>query len=198
MRVRNYLSLPLFVLLGAVPSAAQPAKQAPAEKPLLRLEAAGPTSNVTALAFSPNGKFLYAAGHDKVVRVWALNGAGKFVLQDETSYRVPIGPGQFGAVNTLAISDDGGLLAVGGFNATKGSLLFEDVGGVIPSVALTEDDRKDIGLVYVFDTKQRRLLQTLRGHTGEVRNLTFVERGKGRLPTLVSAARVPGKQNTST
>src|SRR5437870_3731467 len=157
MRVCNYLSLPLFLLLGAAPALAQPAKPAQAEKPLLRLEAAGPTSNVTALAFSPDGKLLYAGGLDKVVRVWALNGAGKFVFQDETYYRVPVAPGQFGAINALALSDDGGLLAVGGFNATRRILLFDDVGGVIPSAALTDEEREDIGRIYIFDTKQRKL-----------------------------------------
>src|SRR5437879_2769486 len=68
-------------------------------KPLLRLEAGGPTSNVTALAFSPDGKTLYAAGFDKVVRVWHVNPqSGKFELDKRRRYRVPINPGMEGAV----------------------------------------------------------------------------------------------------
>src|SRR5271165_5240869 len=64
-------------------------------EPLLRLEAGGPTSFVTALAFSPDGKSLYAAGYDKGVRVWTLDRNDKFVL-DKAAYRVPIGPGNEG------------------------------------------------------------------------------------------------------
>jgi WD40 repeat protein len=42
------------------------------KEPLLCLQTGGPTALVTALAFSPDGKTLYATGFDKVVRVWAL------------------------------------------------------------------------------------------------------------------------------
>ena len=51
------------------------------KEPVLRLEAGGPTSFVTSLAFGADGKTLYAAGFDKVVRVWNLAPkTGEFVL----------------------------------------------------------------------------------------------------------------------
>ena len=77
-------------------------------KPLLRLEAGGPTSNVTSIVFSPDGKTLYAAGFDKVVRAWTWNAAtARFELNETTAFRVPIGPGADGALNAMAISEDG-------------------------------------------------------------------------------------------
>ena len=39
-------------------------------EPVLRLEADGPTSYVTSVAFSPNGRTLYAGSWDKAVYVW--------------------------------------------------------------------------------------------------------------------------------
>src|ERR1700674_5288587 len=84
-------------------------------KPLLRLEAGGPTSNVTSLAFSPDGDTLYAAGFDKVVRVWGRNRqSGLFELDEKRYFRVPINPGTEGAINAMALSRDGEWLAVGG------------------------------------------------------------------------------------
>ena len=40
------------------------------KEPVLRVEAGGPTSLVTSLAFGPDDRTLYAGGFDKVVRVW--------------------------------------------------------------------------------------------------------------------------------
>src|SRR5205823_14575562 len=88
------------------------------KEPLLRLEAGGPTSYVTALAFSPDGKRLYVGGWDKVVRVWRLDGQGKFAL-DQAAYRVPLGPGLGGAINTIALSEDGIWLAVAGMGVFR-------------------------------------------------------------------------------
>src|SRR5207302_11304254 len=82
--------------------------------PVLRVEAGGPTAHVTALAFGPNGETLYAAGFDKVVRVWNVDRkSGRFVL-DPFAYRVPIGPGVDGVINSLAVSPGGEWIAVGG------------------------------------------------------------------------------------
>jgi len=87
--------------------APQPALPVIAEEPIFRLEAGGPSSLVTGLAFAPDGQTLYVAGWDKIVRVWALDRAkGEFQLDRPATFRVPIGPGLDGAINSLAVSSD--------------------------------------------------------------------------------------------
>src|SRR5438128_8730113 len=107
MRIHSqFLALLLLVLTGASVHSQAPVLPPGDKDPLLRLEAGGPTSLVTALAFSPDGKLLYVGGWDKVVRVWSLDKGGQFVL-DRAAYRVPLGPGLAGAINSIALSEDG-------------------------------------------------------------------------------------------
>src|SRR5437868_15077744 len=103
-RARGVLRV-LFLLLGFTAAAADDPPVPPGDPaPVLRVETEGPTSAVTALVFSADGTRLYAAGWDKVIRVWALSRKGKFVPDRVSSYRVPIGPGMAGAINCLALS----------------------------------------------------------------------------------------------
>src|ERR1700684_1756893 len=111
---RRFSFAVLFVLCAAVARAAEEAPLPPGDaKPLLQLEAGGPTAAVTALRFSPDGNTLYAAGLDKVVRVWEHDADKKPAWTLKRSFRVPIGPGTGGAINALALSPDGRWLAVG-------------------------------------------------------------------------------------
>src|SRR5207302_10610452 len=81
------------------------------DKPSPQVDAGGPAAAVTALAFDAAGETLYAAGLDKVVRAWTLQ-QRRFVLK--TAHRGPIGPGNAGAVNGVALSPDGMWVAAAG------------------------------------------------------------------------------------
>jgi WD40 repeat protein len=181
------LALLLLTISGARILAQAPVLPPGEKEPLLRLEAGGPTSFVTALAFSPDGKLLYVGGWDKVVRVWRLDAAGKFVL-DDTAYRVPLGPGLGGAINSIALSDDGTWLAVAGLGVFRGAAGFRERGWVFPSdAALAPLMREDQGTIYVFNTKTQAV-RLLRGHAGPVLSLTFAPDQPGKPALLVSAA----------
>src|SRR5207253_630232 len=157
------------------------------KEPLLRLEAGGPTSFVTALAFSPDGKLLYVGGWDKVVRVWSLNEQGKFV-PTQVAYRVPIGPGLSGAINCIALSPDGRLLAVAGQGVFREEAGFRVPGLLVPSLgAMDSDMLRDQGTIYVFDTRTQGV-RLLRGHAGQVLSLAFAPGGREMPPVLVSGA----------
>ncbi len=177
----------LFALaaLCAITSAAP--SQAPADKVLLRLEPGGPTSFVSAVAFSPDSKRLYAAGFDKVVTAWTLGADGTFG-PGAVAARVPIGPGLAGALNALAVSPDGRWLAVGGQGVFRGAADERTAGVVFPTLgAKTDDMRRDEGVIYAINLTTKAV-RTLRGHAGHIRALAFAPAMDGKPLLLVSAA----------
>jgi WD40 repeat protein len=169
---------------------AQAAGPAPLELPVLRLEPDGPTAPTNALAFSPDGKTLYAGGFDKVVRAWTERDDGRFVPR-KTAYHVPLGPGSVGVINALALSPDGKWLAVGG----DGYVGYDPRYRADPSrrqvmPIRTPELKKDQGTIYLFPLKGQndnkpRLLQ---GHLGPIEALAFAPADNGSAAVLVSAA----------
>ncbi len=170
--------------------AASAAARAPAplpvldDKPTPQIDALGPSAAVMALAFA-DGETLTGAGLDKVVRVWALR-EGRFVLK--TAYRVPVGPGNAGAVNAVAVSPDGTWVAIAGRAPIRGEAGFRQGGVVLDAAALSAEQSRDAGLVYVANTANPAGGKVLRGHRGEVRALAFAPAAAGKPPLLVSAA----------
>ena len=182
----------LGLLLSATLAAGQgPDQPAGDREPLFHLETGGPTSLVTALAFSPDGGTLYEAGWDKVVRVWRRQGPqGTFALDAAATYRVPIGPGVDGAINAMALSSDGAWLAVAGDGVIRNRPGFRRLGLMIPAPAQDDEMRRDRGMIYVFRARcEPWKVRVLRGHLGPVLALAFAPSPDGKPPLLVSAAR---------
>jgi WD40 repeat protein len=155
------------------------------DKPFPQVDARGPAAAVTALAFSADGETLYAAGLDKVVRVWTLQ-RNQFVLK--TTYRVPVGPGNTGAVNAVALSPDGTRLAMAGRAPMRGEAGFRLGGVIVETTALAAEQNLDAGIIYVASTGNPAGGRVLRGHRGEVRALAFAPASNGKPLLLVSAA----------
>jgi WD40 repeat protein len=140
-----------------------------------------------ALAFSPDGQFLAAAGGNRTVRVWESH-TGRMVHE----FREPRpGPNPCWCV---AFSPDGRRLAAGyGHQSRKepGGVRVWDVatwqeagslvGDVALSVAFSADGRLASGgvdgSVRVWDVERGQELLTLRGHTSFVTSLAFTPNG---------------------
>lgn len=185
---RKYVAaaLPLVCLWGAGARGAEPTIAPGEREPVLRVEAGGPTSLVRALAFSPDGRTLYAAGFDKVVRVYKVNGQGDWVLE-RLAYRVPVGPGFDGWINAIAVSPDGIWLAAGGIGVVR------EAAGRYPGLVVPREGRlspamwQDMGTIWLFNTRTQEV-RPLRGNRGPILSLTFAPGREGKPPLLVSAA----------
>jgi WD40 repeat protein len=194
MSRRAVLAAGILVALAApAPGAAPkvPAELA-ADPPVLRLEAGGPTAPMYALAFGPDGRTLYAAGFDKVVRTWGLGADGRWSLRD-TAYRVPIGPDTAGVINALAVSPDNRWLAVGGVGVVEGESRYAESGQIFRiRPRQVETDRGAIFLFPIGSPADQPAVRRLVGHKGPVVALAFAPAAAGGDPILISAAREPG------
>jgi WD40 repeat protein len=181
-----------LAVLAIAPARGRPPLPALDDKPTPMVDAWGPSAPLTALAFADE-KTLYGAGLDKVVRVWAL-GDGRWTLR--ATYRVPVGPGNAGAVNAVALSPDGKWVAMAGRAPMRGEAGFREGGVVVEAAALSPEQNLDSGLIYVASTANPAGGKVLRGHHGEVRALAFAPAAADKPPLLVSAAteRVGGRR----
>ncbi len=166
----------LFAALATMSAVAQEASVVPKESghevPILRVDPAGPTSYVSALGFDPVNGTLLAGSWDKMVHAWGRI-ENRFVPEPASAVRVPMGPGTSGAINALAISPDGRLIALAGQGRVAGEAGFRQSGFYVPRKGgMTRQMQLEIGTIYVVDrlTGQVRML---RGHTGPVVALAF-------------------------
>lgn len=130
----------------------------------LRVETGAHTDAVTALAADAGGRLLLSGGADKTARLWSLaDGAARGVL------RPPIGDGERGRIDTVALSPDGRLAAVAGIAAgpvADAALVFDtgsgrlvariarpgstDAGAGVERLAFASDGRR-LGVRYRAD-----------------------------------------------
>jgi WD40 repeat protein len=168
-----------------------PAAPVGESNPLPFLDGDGPTAAVTALTFSPDGRTLYSAGYDKVVRVWRRGANAAFQPDPQATFRVPIGPGRDGVINVLAVSPDGNWLAASGLGVFRGGSGFTQAGYVVSDDALTAEMRQDRSQIYLFNTRTHDVA-LLRGHEEDVLALAFAPSQPGKPQLLVSAGRKRG------
>ncbi len=163
-------------------------------EPILRIETGGHSSFVTSAAWAPNGRDLWTAGWDKVVRVWRVNADGKLVGKPDETIRLPIGPGPNGKIDTLAFSKNGRWVAIGGYSSlVNRAASFRDQGIDTP---ISSVELREQGVIYVLDRGQNSF-RRLEGHLGPVRRLAFVSLEDGS-EQLVSAGYDRNAQQVTT
>ena len=186
---RIALLLPLLLAATAAADDADDNARAKA-RPLVRIEADGPLSYVTALAFRRDAEdqklVLHAAGWDKTIHAWSLaNPRLTWEYDRAHSLRVPIAPGVYGSENAMAVSPDAVWLAVGGRGVVRGLSGWDDSGVILHASTLSREMQLDLGTILVFHLPSGKVTR-LRGHTGSILGLTFASGGGP--PVLVSAA----------
>jgi len=86
-------------------------KQEGETTPWPRIIQDGHISTISTIAFSPDGRFLYSAGLDKLIHVWTLDNQNQWSHRDVARWQV--GRGDGGAINSVLASER--FLFVGGY-----------------------------------------------------------------------------------
>ncbi len=174
-----------FIAVARPAHAQEPPLPPPDRTPILVLDHAGPHAPIAALAFSPDASTLYVGGYDKLVRRYSLKN-GKYVAGEPL--RVPIGTGNAGAVNAIAVAPDGKWVAVAGRAPVRGEVWSGQDDGVVTKTQLLPPlVKRDFGVVYLFDPANPQGGKVLRGPQSEVRALAFANPAPVDGPVLVTA-----------
>lgn len=159
---------------------------------MLVVNSGGHDSPVLSVLFSGDGKLLYSAGEDKVVRVWEA-ATGKIAK----TLRGEIGPGPEGKIYTMALSPDSRYLAMAGVMRLRArsyirlhdlqnkgqvfGLLDGGAPGPIMKLAYAPNGRLLASTsgrdVRVYDLNQRGQARAFQGHTDVVRSVDFSRDG---------------------
>ncbi len=147
------------LMLAASPDAAR-AQILPPTEPIPRIEAGTHTAPIRGIGVDRDCRVLVTGSDDKTARLWALpeQGAGEPKLL--RVLRVPIGPGNDGKINAVALSPDGRFVAAGGWN------------------------RSSDHWVYVFDAATGKLIRRLGKFNDVIVHLTWSADGRYLAATL--------------
>jgi hypothetical protein len=145
------IRLVTLLLLGS--TAAVAAEELPKE-PQLRIDGGMHTASIRRLDVSADGKILVTGSEDKTVRVWSLPD-GRLLR----TLRMPVAPGDVGKIFAVALSPDGRLVAVGGWDDADLSTSLDYY-------------------VHIFNRVTGRLEGRLGPHPQVVDELTFSPNGK--------------------
>lgn len=140
----------------------------PPTNPILRIETSMHTAAIKKIATDASGRWLVTASEDKSLRVWDLKNAGSGKAQLVRTIRPPIGDGDEGKLNAVALSPDGNTVACGGFTGiwsgnTTTIYLFNMATGVMTS-SIT--GLSEVSNHLTFSPDGRYLVATLGGRNG--------------------------------
>jgi WD40 repeat protein len=124
----------------------------PPAAPQLRIDAGAHTAPISRIATDRAGRWLVTASSDKTARVWDLTDG-----QLLSTLRPPIGAGNEGKIHAVALSPDGGTVALAGWTGHEWD----------GSIA-----------IYIMDRVSGRLLQRLTGLDNVVYDLSFSPDGR--------------------
>jgi WD40 repeat protein len=135
--------------------------QGPQPDPIMRLDPDMHTGWIKRIGIDQNCKHLVTAGRDdKTARLWEIpaniHDSPKLIRK----FRHPIGAGNFGKVYAVAISPNGGLVAIGGW----------DIGYLSPG--------HGTNYVYIFDSSTGDLLKRVGGFDDVILHLSFSQDGQ--------------------
>ncbi|MDD2776656.1 MAG: caspase family protein [Gallionella sp.] len=140
----------ILLLLSATAGAAE--SRPIATTPFLRLETGMHTAKISRISVDAAARCVVTASKDKTARVWEVS-TGK-LLQ---TLRPPIGEGNEGRLDAVALSPDGKEVAVGGFTGQSGSDNFH---------------------IYFFDRATGQLTRTIAGLPNGIAHLIYSRDGQ--------------------
>ena len=159
--IRFYRPIALILLLGigATRAADQQNPSGLYDRPVLVVDPGTHTAEIRSASADRDGRWVVTGSSDKTVRIWSL-ADGKL----ERTIRLPAGPADIGKVYAVAMSPDGGLIAVGGWTR------------------ITDADPQE--QIYLFDRASGTLLRRIEGLPDTVFRLAFSPDG-GRLAAVL-------------
>jgi len=145
-----------LVLMLAAPAGAARAQTLPPTEPIPRIETGMHNAPIRGIGVDASCRLMVTGSDDKTARLWALPEQGAGAPQLLRVLRVPIGPGNDGKINAVALSPDGQFVAAGGYSAG----------------------------VYVFDAATGKLIRRLGKLENVIRHLTWSADGRYLAATL--------------
>ena len=106
-----------IIAVAAMLMGAARAEDLPDQRPMLRIEPGMHTAQIKRIGVNAACTLMVTGSRDKTARLWVLPEGGRGEAKLLRTLRVPIGEGNDGDVDAVALSPDGKWVAVGGLDA---------------------------------------------------------------------------------